>query len=90
MGYTPVMVFDVADLQTSLTRCLTLGAQMDGAVQYSLDGNKVGEGEGARGGKAVVLLWPDHHALPPSKPMQVASLRAPDGHMIGLVEQVEQ
>ena len=35
------MVFDVPDLQTSLTRALALGAQMDGAVQYSLDGNKV-------------------------------------------------
>lgn len=74
MGYTPVMVFDVADLQTSLTRCLTLGAQMDGAVQYSLDGNKVGEGEGARGGKAVDFLWPDHHALPHPNPCRLPHL----------------
>lgn len=41
VGYSPVMVFNVPDLQTSLTRMLALGAQMDGAVQYSLDGSKV-------------------------------------------------
>ena len=41
VGYSPVMVFNVADLQTSLTKMLELGAQMDGAIQYSLDGNKV-------------------------------------------------
>ncbi len=39
---SPMIVFDVADVQTSLTRLLTLGAEMDGAIQYSLEGNKVG------------------------------------------------
>ena len=42
MGYSPLMVFNVPDLQISLTRMLALGAQMDVAVQYTLDGNKVG------------------------------------------------
>ena len=41
VGYSPILVFDVPDLQTSLTRMLTLGARMDGAIQYSLDGKKV-------------------------------------------------
>lgn len=41
MGYSPILVFNVPDLQASLTNMLALGAQMDGAVQYGLDGNKV-------------------------------------------------
>jgi len=39
---SPMIVFDVNDVQTSLTRLLSLGAEMDGAIQYSLEGNKVG------------------------------------------------
>lgn len=39
---SPMIVFDVSDVQTSLTRLLSLGAEMDGAIQYSLEGNKVG------------------------------------------------
>lgn len=39
---SPMIVFDVTDVQTSLTRLLSLGAEMDGAIQYSLEGNKVG------------------------------------------------
>jgi hypothetical protein len=38
----PMLVFDVSDVQTSLTRLLSLGAEMDGAIQYSLEGNRVG------------------------------------------------
>jgi hypothetical protein len=45
------MVFDVPDLQTSLTRMMALGGQMDGAVQYSLDGNKVRPWGWRRGGR---------------------------------------
>ena len=39
---SPMIVFDVSDVQASLTRLLSLGAEMDGAIQYSLEGNKVG------------------------------------------------
>lgn len=40
-GYSPILAFNVDDLQATLTRVLPLGAQMDGAVQYSARG-KVG------------------------------------------------
>jgi hypothetical protein len=36
-----MLVFDVQDVQDSLTTMLSLGARMDGAVQYTLDGSKV-------------------------------------------------
>lgn len=36
-----MLVFDVQDVQGSLTTMLSLGARMDGAVQYTLDGSKV-------------------------------------------------
>eukprot|EP00890_Picochlorum_soloecismus_P004090 jgi/Picsp_1/4682/NSC_02051-R1_protein len=39
-GYSPMLVFDVQDVQDSLTKMLSLGARMDGAVQYTLDGSK--------------------------------------------------
>lgn len=39
---SPMIVFDVSDVQSSLTRLLSLGAEMDGPIQYSLEGNKVG------------------------------------------------
>ena len=41
-GYSPILVFNVQDLQHSLTKMLSLGAVMDGAVQYGADGSKVG------------------------------------------------
>ena len=59
MGYTPIMAFDVADLQATLTRMLHLGAHMDGAIQYLPEGGKV------------------------------AALRAPDGHMVSIIEKAE-
>ena len=41
VGYTPIMTFDVGDLQETVTRMLQRGAQMDGAIQYLPDGSKV-------------------------------------------------
>lgn len=38
VGYTPILTFDVPDLQDALTKSLALGAQMDGAVQYFAHG----------------------------------------------------
>ena len=40
-GYSPLIVFNVPDLQGSLTTMLQLGAHMDGAVQYTVEGSKV-------------------------------------------------
>ncbi|KAL4450053.1 hypothetical protein ABPG77_010722 [Micractinium sp. CCAP 211/92] len=37
-GYSPVLAFDVEDLQATLMRCLERGATMDGAIQHSTHG----------------------------------------------------
>ncbi|PSC72118.1 tobamovirus multiplication 1-like [Micractinium conductrix] len=37
-GYSPVLAFNVQDLQATLVRCLEQGASMDGAVQHSPHG----------------------------------------------------
>jgi len=58
-GYTPFLSFQVTDMDERLTRMISLGAVMDGAVKFS----------------------------PTSRS---AVLRAPDGHMIGLVERDEK
>lgn len=34
-GYSPVLAFNVPDLQDTLVRCLGLGATMDGAIQHT-------------------------------------------------------
>lgn len=36
-GYSPVLAFDVDDLQGTLTRLIQLGGRMDGAIQYAQD-----------------------------------------------------
>lgn len=53
---SPMLVFDVDNLQHRLTTMLQMGAEMDGAVQYTLEGS------------------------------QVAVLKSPSGHLIGMVE----
>ena len=50
-GYSPVLAFDVEDLQATLVRCLQQGATMDGSIQHSSHG-KVG-GQVAWGGGRV-------------------------------------
>ena len=55
MGYSPLLSFDVDDMDSTVARCVQMGAHLDGPIQYPAHG-------------------------------KVAALRAPDGHMIGLVE----
>eukprot|EP00887_Chlorella_sp_A99_P002096 scaffold21.g2096.t1 len=50
-GYSPVLSFDVEDLQDTLMRCLSLGAQMDGAIQHSPRGT------------VAALRGPDGHMI---------------------------
>jgi len=38
---TPMLVFDVDNVQDRLTRLLEMGARMDGGVQYTLDGSRL-------------------------------------------------
>jgi hypothetical protein len=57
-GYTPFLSFSVADVSSTVARCLALGATLDGPIRRGADGETV-----------------------------VASLRSPDGQMLGLVEQ---
>jgi hypothetical protein len=37
-GYSPVLAFNVDDLQATLVRCLEQGAAMDGSIQHSTHG----------------------------------------------------
>ena len=55
IGYSPFLSFDVDDMDSTVARCVQMGAHLDGPIQYPAHG-------------------------------KVAALRAPDGHMIGLVE----
>lgn len=50
-GYTPVLAFDVPDLQETLTRLIQLGAVMDGPIQYPVEG------------KVAALRAPDGHMI---------------------------
>lgn len=40
-GYSPMLMFNVADLQERVTTMLQMGASLDGAIQYTVEG-KVG------------------------------------------------
>lgn len=37
-GYSPILAFNVDDLQSTLVRCLEQGATMDGSIQHSPHG----------------------------------------------------
>ncbi len=54
-GYSPMLSFDVDDLDSVIARCAQMGAHLDGPIQYPAHG-------------------------------KVASMRSPEGHMIGLYE----
>lgn len=58
-GYTPFLCFTVTDLQGTVQRMLSLGASMDGSIQYAAQG-------------------------------KVATMRAPDGHMLSLYEAADR
>jgi len=50
-GYSPVISFDVDDMDTVITRCIQLGAYLDGPIQYPAHG------------KVAVLRSPDGHMI---------------------------
>ena len=37
-GYSPVLTFQVSDLDTLMHRCMSAGAHMDGAIRYESHG----------------------------------------------------
>lgn len=90
VGYSPHLIFNVPDLQDSLTRLLKLGAQMDGAVQYTLQGHKVVCCLKLKAYltqlNACIFVMKTHSCEDVSALLQVASVRSPEGQMIGLVE----
>lgn len=57
-GFSPVLTFDVEDLQHTLTKLLSLGGRMDGKVHHSVHGKVRGGGmvpaDGVRGEGGVV------------------------------------
>lgn len=55
VGFTPMLTFEIEDMDITVPRLLQMGAHLDGAIKYA------------------------HHG-------KVASMRAPDGVMIGLYE----
>eukprot|EP00640_Fibrocapsa_japonica_P004691 CAMPEP_0113938162 /NCGR_PEP_ID=MMETSP1339-20121228/4569_1 /TAXON_ID=94617 /ORGANISM="Fibrocapsa japonica" /LENGTH=141 /DNA_ID=CAMNT_0000941135 /DNA_START=122 /DNA_END=547 /DNA_ORIENTATION=- /assembly_acc=CAM_ASM_000762 len=54
-GFSPMLCFDVDDMDATIQRMLGMGARLDGPIQYPVHG-------------------------------KVASVRTPEGHMIGLFE----
>lgn len=50
-GYTPLLAFQVPDLQAAVQRLLPLGAEMDGGITF------------ARQGRIVALRNPDGHMM---------------------------
>lgn len=40
-GYSPMVVFNVDDVQERLTKIISMGGRMDGSVQYTLQGSKI-------------------------------------------------
>eukprot|EP00596_Hydrurales_sp_CCMP1899_P003107 CAMPEP_0119048140 /NCGR_PEP_ID=MMETSP1177-20130426/57274_1 /TAXON_ID=2985 /ORGANISM="Ochromonas sp, Strain CCMP1899" /LENGTH=86 /DNA_ID=CAMNT_0007023655 /DNA_START=280 /DNA_END=540 /DNA_ORIENTATION=- len=54
-GYSPIITFDVEDMDHSISKAMMMGAFLDGPMKYPAFG-------------------------------KFASLRSPDGHMIGLFE----
>ena len=81
-GYTPFLCFTVPDLQAALTRCLALGASLDGPVHYPAGGGGGGGGggQGGGGGGGGGGIGGVGGGGP------VAAVRAPDGHMLALEE----
>lgn len=59
LRYSPLLCFDVADMDVAIQRALGMGAHLDGPIKY-----------------------PAHGA--------VASIRSPDGHMIGLFQPADR
>jgi len=55
MGYSPILCFDVKNMDNTLSKALEMGAILDGPIKYPLHG-------------------------------KFASIRTPDGNMIGLFE----
>jgi predicted enzyme related to lactoylglutathione lyase len=55
VGFTPMLTFEIEDMDVTVPRLLQMGAHLDGAIKYAPHG-------------------------------KVASMRAPDGVMIGLYE----
>ncbi len=37
-GYTPMLMFNVPDLQERVTTMLQMGASLDGAIKYTVEG----------------------------------------------------
>jgi predicted enzyme related to lactoylglutathione lyase len=50
-GYSPVLSFDVDDMDSVITRCVQMGAFLDGPIQYPAHG------------KVAVLRSPDGHMI---------------------------
>ena len=54
-GYSPLLLFQVENMDNIIAKCVQLGGNLDGPIQYPAHG-------------------------------KIASLRSPDGHMIGIYE----
>ena len=75
-GYSTLLSFTLDDLDDAVIRCVQLGAHLDGPVKHTVNG-KV-DSHFQRDPPIVDLI----------RCLQAASLRTPDGHMVGLYEPV--
>lgn len=57
-GYSPILSFDVDDMDSVITRCVQMGAFLDGPIQYPAHG------------KVAVLRSPDGHMIGLYEPLR--------------------
>lgn len=50
-GYSPMLSFEVADMDTTISKCAQLGAHLDGPIQYPAHG------------KVAAMRTPDGHMI---------------------------
>lgn len=79
-GYSSLLSFTVTDLNSTVSKLMALGAELDGPIKYEIHG------------KVTVsisidvfnLMWSGKSKSVPCS--QVAAMRCIDGHMLGLYE----
>ncbi|KAK9276662.1 hypothetical protein L1049_006198 [Liquidambar formosana] len=72
--YSSLLSFTVTDINSTVTKLMALGAELDGPVKYEIHGKPTPEN----------LKGPSDF----SEYYQVAAMRCIDGHMLGLYEPV--
>ncbi|PKU86676.1 hypothetical protein MA16_Dca014318 [Dendrobium catenatum] len=81
-GYSSMLSFTVTDIQSTVTKLVTLGAELDGPIKYEIHGKVILKNKLYRGETfSCDIPYLKHLVI-----VQVAAMRCIDGHMLGLYE----